>query len=1045
MLDIHLLNEQRIGGGPEVPGRAFSSRSLALLAYLVLHAEAPQPRQHLAAVFWPDSSEAQARTNLRRELHHLRSLLGEEPSLRVESSALSWHDCPSCRVDVRVFEQEWARACASRAAGDDEGFLAHAESAIAEYRGELLPGSYEEWVLEGRRPLLRKCVDLCDGVVRLHTEAGNLARAIDVAHRRVQLAPLEEMGYRTLMALQAESGDRAAAVSTYHRCADVLERELGVTPDAETIAFVDRLLDRRTGVAASGSLLSARPGPQTATTSGFVGRDRELELVVGAWRAAVDGASGLLVVSGEPGVGKSRLVGELAALASAEGAAVAATRCFGQSRRLALAPVAEWLRSPALEPAVAALDAVWRGEVARLVPSAGSRGDPVEPLDRLDVVREGLPATAWQQHRFFEGLVRAVLGAGRPTLLVLDDLQWCDQETVAWLVFALGLAKEAPLLIAATARRDDLEENREVATTLRGLRSAGLVQEVELSPLDAGSTSALAGAVLGRDLASDEDELLQAATGGYPLFVVEAARSLRETADSWDPTPAADLQSVLRQRLAQASPEAREVAGLAAAIGRDFRLDVLSQAAEVDNDTLVQAVDELWRLRILRERRSSYDFSHDLLREVAYAEISPARRWLLHRRIAQSLEAVHADNVDVVAVQLAEQYDRGGQEGRAFLYYRKAAALAESLFAHAEAVRLHQRSLELLERLPGGRDRDALELEVLQAMSAPLNAVDGYSSPRMQSQVERIALLAEGLGQTSVLVRSLVGLFGVYFVQGKVGLAYEVAKRSLALAGDVPELAAQAHFAVAGTSLSLGMLASAAAHFDLVLEPSAETVSLMIGTRLDVHSQGWAAHAHWLLGDEHEAVCRSDDALRRARAAVHPYSLAVALGYQAITDQLRGDMASLPSTTAELRELCQRNEFAYYGEWGLILGGWAEGGEAGLDHIRLGIRQLRSHGAYARMPYWLSLLSVVLEGLGRTEEAIAALDGAVAAAEQRDDQWWLPEVLRLRAAISSGPAAGGLLDRALDLARAHGSRTIEARCLADQAARRSASTGKVPS
>ena len=230
MLDVHLLSEQRISGGPRAEDRSLSSRSLDLLAYLVLHAGTSQTRQHLAFVFWPDSSEAQARTNLRRELHHLRGVLGDEPSLVVESNALTWCDRPTCRVDVRVFEHECQEASRSKAAGDVEAFLLHAGAAIAQYRGDLMPGSYEDWVLEHRRPLLRKCVELCDDVVALLDNSGQQSSALDFAYRRVELQPLEEVGYRALMELQFARGDRAAAVSTFHRCADVLERELGVNP-----------------------------------------------------------------------------------------------------------------------------------------------------------------------------------------------------------------------------------------------------------------------------------------------------------------------------------------------------------------------------------------------------------------------------------------------------------------------------------------------------------------------------------------------------------------------------------------------------------------------------------------------------------------------------------------------------------------------------------------------------------------------------------------------------------------------------------------------
>ncbi len=1027
MLDVHLLNEQRISGGLRAEDRALSTRSLDLLAYLVLHAGTPQSRQHLAFVFWPDSNEAQARTNLRRELHHLRGVVGDEPSLVVESNTLTWRDCPTCRVDVRVFERECREASRTKASGEVEAFLLHAGAAIAEYRGDLMPGSYEDWALEHRPPLLRKCIELCDDVVAVLEKSGQISAALDFAYRRVELQPLEEVGYRTLMSLQVARGDRAAAVSTFHRCADVLERELGISPGPETTELVDTLLDR--GGDAAHRLGARAETVKSIAWSGLVARDKELDVLVERWRAAMAGNPAIALVSGEPGVGKSRLLAELATIAASEGAAVATTRCFSQSGRLAFAPVADWVRNSEFRSAAEGLDPLWQEEVARLVPNAlrGGAGQQQERIGSRDV-----PSTvdAWQRHRFFEGLARAVLSPGRPILLVLDDVHWCDQETMDWLVFLLGFVKDERLLVASSTRLDELEHNREVVTSLRRLRSAGLVIDVELAPLDVAGTGELAGALLGRELDAGEEELLQTATGGYPLFVLEAARSLNDPASPAAALRPSDLGTILRSRLERASPVAQEVAGIAAAVGRNFSLDLLSEATDLDADVLVHAVDELWRLGIVRESTSGYDFSHDLLRDAAYAGVSPARRWLLHRNVAQALEVIYADRLDTVAAALAEQYDRGGRPDQALVYLQKAAEAATSLFANAEATRLYRRCLELIDAEPESRDRDARELEILQSMSAPSNGLYGYASPITQTILERTVLLAERLERTPILVRSLVGLFGTRFVQGSNEQSYEVADRALALAGDDAELAAQAHFAFAGSILSLGDPAAAAEHFDLAIELSPAT-SLLVGTRLDVHSQAWSAHAHWLLGDENEAAARSADALTRARAADHPYSVAVALAYAAITAQLCRDRDALAAAVGELDGLCRRYEFAYYGEWALILEGWATGGEVGVTRIRDGISRLRSLGAFARMPYWFCLLSSALEAVGRPDEAAAVLDGAIVDAQQRHERWWLPEVLRCRAAFEEGRGADTLLRRACELALKHGSHALESRCRTD--------------
>ncbi len=413
---------------------------------------------------------------------------------------------------------------------------------------------------------------------------------------------------------------------------------------------------------------------------------------------------------------------------------------------------------------------------------------------------------------------------------------------------------------------------------------------------------------------------------------------------------------------------------------------------------MVGAVDELWRRRIMREFRDGYDFSHDLLRETAYTQVSPPKRWLLHRRIAQGLELLHAGDTDMVAAQLAEQYARGGRPGRAVAYYRRAADVAAGMFAHAEAIRLHKEALAIVRGLPAGRDRDRQELAVLEAMAAPLNARYGYSSPELQQALERSIALAESLGRKDSTLTGLVALWTSRFVQGRTADAYQTATRALSLVDPDSELSGPAHFAVGGSAVSLGMPAEGLRHLELAAKLTSGALSLSVGTRPDVHGTAWAAHAHWLLGHDDEALSSCHDAIELARAIGHPYSLAVALAYGAITHQMRRDMSGLTDTVGELRELCERYGFAYYREWGLILDGWSRMDAPGIDLARRGIDNLRSEGSFARMPYWLSLLADLSARNNRPDAARAALDAALAAGQASDDLWWLPEVMRMRAA-----------------------------------------------
>ncbi len=1036
MLRVSLLGEQAIIDDATGGVRTRSSRTVALVAFLAAHAGSPQPRQRIAGLFWPDSTEAQALTNLRRELHHLRHVLGDENSLIVTSSDLCWRDTDTCLVDLRIFDIERNAALAAAAARDSDGILAHATAAVAQYRGNLLPGVYDDWLLEARAERERECVDLCDLLCATRARMGDLAEAVDAARRRIQLQPLEEVGYRTLMLLQADIGDRAGAVSTYHHCASVLERELGVVPDQATRqAFQNLIADERR----AGTRLP--PGEPAADRSGFasarlVGRSRELGLLQELWRAAAAGRPGLALVRGGAGVGKSRLVAEVAATARLQGAVVATSQCFGTSGRLALAPVADWVRHPAVQSATATLDPAWRAEVSRLVPS-GAREERGAGSRAM--------ADAWQRHRFFEGLARALLAVGRPMLLVLDNMHWCDQETLAFITFCLGLADGAPVLVAGTLRDDSLDEDPElVAWTVR-MRATGLLTELSLSPLETADTAYLAGAIAGRPLTEAEVDLLQATTGGFPLYVIEAVRGSVDPGSA--PLPTGDLTAVLRNRLVQATPTAREVAGLAAAVGTNFTLDLLAEASDLEAGVVVGAVDELWRRRILREFRDGYDFSHDLLRETAYAQVSPPKRWLLHRRIAQGLELLHAGDTDIVSAQLAEQYARGGRSERAVAYYRRAADVAAGMFAYAEAIRLHKQALSLVRGLPEGTDRDRRELAVLEAMAAPLNARYGYSSRELQRTLERSIALAETLGLKDSVLTGLASLWGTQFVQGRTSDGYQTAIRVLNMVEPGSELTCQAHFAVGGSAVSLGMLAEALRHLKLVAQLTGGAVSMSIGTRSDVHGTAWLAHAQWLLGHDDDALTSCNDAIKLARAIDHPYSLAVALAYGGITRQMRNDLPELRDTVHELRELCDRYGFAYYPEWGLVLDGWSRMDEPGIELAKRGIGNLRSESAFARMPYWLSLLADLLARHDRPDAARATLDAALAAGQAHDDVWWLPEVMRARAAYDDDEPAISRLRSAAQMASAHGSVALLRRCEHELAGRgvRSLAPGVLPS
>ncbi len=283
-----------------------------------------------------------------------------------------------CDVSDFVIAAAAARECARN--GDDAAARVHAAKAVSRYAGDLMPGSIAEWVITERDSLHRQCVQLLDQLSASQHD-GAISEALEHAQQRLTLEPMQETSYRELMRLQAEAGDRAAAIQTYHRCVAVLDKELGVEPDAATIALYDKLASPRepTGTPTA----QAAPTPRKAGDPDLVGRERELASLY-LWRNANDTTPPLHLLRGEAGMGKSRLMREVVRQAQAQGDRVAVARCYAGPGRIALGPVAEWLGSEAIRAHRNELDEEWRFEVETVVAARGGSAPRTasEPDDR---------------------------------------------------------------------------------------------------------------------------------------------------------------------------------------------------------------------------------------------------------------------------------------------------------------------------------------------------------------------------------------------------------------------------------------------------------------------------------------------------------------------------------------------------------------------------------------------------------------------------------------------------------------------------------------
>jgi DNA-binding SARP family transcriptional activator len=501
VLRIRLLGDVDLRYGRERLRELASPRLQSLLAYLLLHREAPQARQRLAFLLWPDSTEAQARTNLRQLLHHLRRAVpNAEQFLDVTPGIVQWRPDAPISLDVAEFEQAAERAAVTDGEAERRTAL---EEAVALYGGELLPGCYEEWVIPERERLRQRNLEILERLNTCLEEACDYPAAIRYGEMLLRHDPVHEATYRRLMRLHSLCGERARALRVYHTCATVLERELGVEPSPPTRESYADLLNL-------GSALAQRPEAPAAgfAAAPLVGRQAEWERSVGAWQEAAAGRAQLLLMTGEAGLGKTRLVEELELWCARHGTATARTRAYAAEGRLAYAPVGEWLRSEALRPGLAKLAPVWLAEIARLLPELLAEHPD---LPRPEPVTEGE-----QRHRLFEALARGVLGSAQPVLLVLDDLQWCDQETLEFLHYLVRFDPRAPLLVAATARPEEIGPQHAATTLLAGLRGIERVVEIVLGPLDRTQVTALADQLYEGPLDPDLAERLYRETEGNP-------------------------------------------------------------------------------------------------------------------------------------------------------------------------------------------------------------------------------------------------------------------------------------------------------------------------------------------------------------------------------------------------------------------------------------------------------------------------------------------------------------------------------------------------
>lgn len=993
-----------------------SGRAESLLAYLLLHREMPQQRGHVAFMLWPDSTEAQARTNLRHVLHNLRRALPESHRfVDARARTLQWRSDAPLWLDVATFEQAL-----------EEGRL---EDAVEAYKGELLEGNLDEWLREERERLSQLQLGALDRLARDLQAQGRFGEAIGYAERLLRQQPLREETYRLLIDLYDMSGDRAAALRTYHACATTLVRELGVEPSAVTRRAYDALLGAPHEPGAGLAVASAAR-PQ------LVGRRAERRRLTQLWREAERGRAQLVLVTGEAGIGKSRLVEELRSWSADRGAVVAESRSYPAEGTMAYGALVDWLRSEPIATRLRRLPSVDLIELTRLLPELVSEFPQLAAAERLPEDEH--------RRRLFAVAARAMLIAGAPLLLVVDDLQSCDVQTLQFVHYLLRVEPRGHLLVAATARLEELEAHRPVRELVAALRALDVVSEVGLERLSRPETALLAGRITGRQPADDEAERLHQDSEGVPLFVVEALRAGPDAAARAIETTER-VRAVIASRLALLSEQAAELAGVAATIGREFTVQVLADASRASEEALVRGLDELWRRAIVRARdASSYDFSHGKVREAAYAALSPAAARHHHLRVAEALQRSPADTLDAASGQIAAHYEAAGATDDAIAWHMRAADTAQRLHASADAVGFLERARRLVSELPAGAERDALELRVLSELPTPLLAVEGYLSGRVAEVHERALERARSLGVDldAPLIRSLA-LGSLARGEFEAGREFGDQLRMRGESERDGVLRVEGGYVLGIAAYWQGRLAAARSHFADTVErcrPEQRSAHLIrYGQDPEIVCLTRLAHTLWLLGEERDAERTRDRALALADERGHAYSRAVAAVFAGMLALDQGDEQRLRRQADRLRS----GDPAYRAPQIAIVAGLFAGllevrsaeASRGIGHVRqtvVGARRLQP----ATPGFHALLTRILLEACAAADDAEAGLAAADEALEMGGGtELWEAEIRRLRAefltSLDADPhAIEAELRRAIEVAVEQGARAFEVRARA---------------
>jgi predicted ATPase/DNA-binding SARP family transcriptional activator len=725
-----------------------------LLAYLLLGRDRHIGREELSLALWPEQAPRAQDAALRTLLSRLRSALGTSALLGREQLMLALPEPVWIDVEAAVAGVEQSRD--ALAGGDARRAWALAQVPLNICARGLLPGFDADWLESRRRDLEDLRLEALEIVGRAGLALGGaqLSSAQRAARGLIDAEPYRESGYVLLMQALGAEGNVAEGLRVFERVRSLLRDELGAAPSRETIAAHQQLL-RPTPAPSSAApesplRLPLPPELSGAAKAGLIGRELELAELERLWTALhpTDGTQqasariGLLV--GEPGVGKTRLLAELAGRLHSQGAVVLRGRCT-QEPLAPFQPFLEALRFYVLHapPNHLRRAAEHHGaELQRLLPELRRRLGDVPPPPPGDSETE--------RYRLFEAVagLLAELAASTQVLVVLDDLQWADRPTLSLLQHLARVPGPARVPIVAAYRAGQAESEGPLADALADLHHEQLTTELRLGGLSLEQTVELVRTTTGRLPSLQLSRALHERTEGNPLFVLQIVRRLDQAGTdvgAAGPTELRqlglpeDLKRVIAWRLAGLELESAACLRAAAVIGRDFDAAVLERVIGLSEDEFITALEQALDAAVIVPQSANpgrrattvgqgYRFAHPLIREALYEDISLPRRVRLHKRVGEALEEfdqvrtgaepdqVTGQRIAMLAQHFAHSAEREDAK-KAVRYSRQAGDRASDVLAYEDAAQHYARALELLERFEPEQERIRLGLLVSLAES----------------------------------------------------------------------------------------------------------------------------------------------------------------------------------------------------------------------------------------------------------------------------------------------------------------------------------------